>query len=315
MNDYHQPYGTPPEQPGPYGQPGPYPPYGSAPAPYGPHPGYAQQPGPGYRRPQAQGGQYYPQGQFQHPGAGTRPPYGAPRPVPPPRRGWFSRHPVLSAGLTIAAVLLVAIVANPGQDDSATAGPHDPNHPAAVAPSTTDPDDPTAGAAPDEPSEEPTEQPSEDTSEDASAEPTEEPSEEPELTFGIGDAARAGELEFVVDGVETGQESIGDGFLSEEAQGQYVLVEVTVTNTGSEEATFYDGDQLLIDTEGREHSSDSGAWMYLDEDEGFFVTDINPGNTTAGVLVFDIPTDATPASITLSDGSWFSYSEVEISLQ
>lgn len=295
MTHYHQPNGTPPPQPGPYGHAGPYPAYDSAPAPYGQQPGYSQ--------PHPQGGQPYQQGRFRHPSVDPRQPYGTPRPGPPPKRGWFSRHPFLSAVLTVAAVLLVAIVASPGQDDSATTSAGNPNQPVVTGPTSTDPDDPAAGAAPDQPSEEP------------SDEPTEEATEEPDLAFGIGDAASAGDFEFVVEGIETGRESIGNGFLNEEAQGQYLLVEISVTNTGNEEATFYGGDQVVVDTEGREHSADSGAWMYLDDEEGFFITDINPGNSTAGTLVFDIPTDATPASILLSDGLWFSSNEVEVSLR
>lgn len=233
----------------------------------------------------------------------------------PRKQSWFSRHPMFSAGLAIAAALLVVIVVSPGQDGAPNTGTAGPDQPAAAAPATSDPDDSTAGGASDEPSEEPSEAQSDEPTEEPSDEPTEEPSEEPDLAFGVGDVAPAGDLEFVVDGIETGLESIGDGFLDEQAQGQYALVEIAVTNVGNEAATFYDGDQILIDTDGREHSSDSGPWIYLDDGDGLFITDINPGNTATGTLVFDIPTDATPASVLLSDGGWFSPSEVEVSLQ
>ncbi|MBD8079951.1 DUF4352 domain-containing protein [Cellulosimicrobium arenosum] len=148
----------------------------------------------------------------------------------------------------------------------------------------------------------------EDSAKEAAAE---EPVEKPDAAAVVGDAVRDGKFEFTVTEVETGVASVGDDFLAQEAQGQYVLVHMTVENIGDEAQLFDGSSQELTDTEGRTHENDGSAAIYLD-DSNSFLTDINPGNSVDGVVVFDIPADATPASIELHD-SMFS-GGVEVAL-
>ena len=120
---------------------------------------------------------------------------------------------------------------------------------------------------------------------------------------GIGETVADGKFEFVVTEVETGVERLGDDFLNDEAQGQFVLVHLDVRNIG-EEAQYFDGSsQELLDSEGRTHSADGGAAIYLD-DSNSFLNQINPGNEVQGVVVFDVPVDAELASITLHDSAF-----------
>ena len=100
--------------------------------------------------------------------------------------------------------------------------------------------------------------------------------------------------------LEPGVGQIGDSTFGVAAQGQFLLVHVTVTNVGDEAQYFDSSSQKLLDGQGRTHSADSTAAIYL-PDSNSFLTSINPGNTVEGVVVFDIPADATPASIELHD--------------
>ena len=136
--------------------------------------------------------------------------------------------------------------------------------------------------------------------------------EQPETTAaGVGDAVRDGKFQFTVTKVKTGVKHIGDEYLGTKAQGQFVLVYVTVENVG-DEAQYFDGSsQTLVDGEGREHSADSGAAIYLKDSESF-LNEINPGNKVKATVVFDIPKGAVPAAIQLHD-SMFS-GGVEVSL-
>ncbi|TWF75645.1 uncharacterized protein DUF4352 [Pseudonocardia hierapolitana] len=118
---------------------------------------------------------------------------------------------------------------------------------------------------------------------------------------GIGDQVQDGAFAFTVTKVETGREALGDGFLRSEAQGSYVLVHVTVTNVGAESAMFTSVNQTLLDAQGREFEADAGAAMMNVPDSESFLTDINPGNTVDGVLVFDVPQGLTPAAIELRE--------------
>jgi hypothetical protein len=80
-----------------------------------------------------------------------------------------------------------------------------------------------------------------------------------------------------------------------------VLVHVTVTNVGTESEMFTSANQTLLDAEGREFEADAGAALVNVPDSESFLTDINPGNSVDGVLVFDVPEGLSPAAIELHE--------------
>ncbi len=212
--------------------------------------------------------------------AGYDPTTGRPYPAPA-RRSWFARHKVLTTLGAIVVLVVAVSVANGGGDDApgGAAGPG-----------------PAAGAT--QPADEPAEQPADEPAE----QPAEEPAEEP-APAGIGTAVRDGKFEFTVTQVETGVPRIGDDMFGQDAQGQFVLLHVTVANIGTE-AQYFDGSsQKLLDTVGRTHSADSAAAIYLGDTESF-LNQINPGNSVDGIVVFDVPTDAVPATAELHDSAF-----------
>jgi len=177
------------------------------------------------------------------------------------------------------------------------------NEPAAEEPAV---ESPTADDAAQEPKEEsPAEEPAaeepvaeeESSAEDAAS--ADQPAQEPAADEpGLGDAVRDGKFEFVVTEVETGLSTIGESFSEQEAQGQFVLVHISVTNIGDRAQTLFDNDQVLVDEQGREHSTSSASiWL----DEGLWLDEINPGNSMSGVLLYDIPADAVPTALELHD--------------
>lgn len=199
----------------------------------------------------------------------------------PPKRSWFARHKILTAILAIVALVVVVNLAGGGSDDPAPAGDVATGQAAATG-TAEEPTGPADTAAP------PAEQPA--------AEP---PAEAP-AAAGIGTAVQDGKFEFVVTGIEAGVAQVGNDVLNEQAQGQFVLVHLTVANIGDASQALFDGNQTLVDTAGREHSANSTAGIYLEGNETFF-TEINPGNSVTGTIVFDIPADAVPASVELHD--------------
>ncbi len=118
----------------------------------------------------------------------------------------------------------------------------------------------------------------------------------------LGSAATTGNLALTVTGVEPGVAqlgtTIGDTFLGEKAQGQFVLVHVSVANTGNESELFSDAQAKVLDAQGREFSANSAAGVYIDGNSAFG-GEINPGNSLAHVLVFDIPLDAVATTLHL----------------
>jgi len=68
---------------------------------------------------------------------------------------------------------------------------------------------------------------------------------------GIGTPVRDGKFEFTVTAVDPGKGTIGTGSISKTAQGQFVLVHVTVRNIGNQQQSFDQSSQRMIDQQGR----------------------------------------------------------------
>ncbi len=230
-------------------------------------------------------GQTFPHG----PGAYATP--GAPQvPEPPKQKSWFARHKILTAILVLVVLAVAGTALGGGEEEAPPSGTaseapaEEAAEPAADEPAADEPAADDAAPAEDAPAEEPDE-------------PAAEPAED---AAGIGDPVRDGKFEFTVTEVETGVSEVGDEFLSEQAQGQFVLVHMTVSNIGDQAQMLSGGNQTLVDDQGREHSANGSAAIYLDDSETF-LNDINPGNSVEGIVVFDIPADAQPAAIELHD--------------
>lgn len=221
------------------------------------------------------------------------PPYVAPA----PKKNWFLRHKILTG---IGALLIVGIAAGAasgggsGSGDAATsssssqeAGSQDSG---AQAAANSD----SAGA-----------------STKATTQATTQAAQKKEAAPGLNTPVRDGKFEFTVTKVQTGVKSVGDQYLNQQAQGQYVLISVTVKNIGDKPQTMFDSNQELTDAQGRTFSPDSTAAIYM-KNNNIWMKEINPGNTMTGTLVYDMPTDAKPASIELHDSMFSGGTKVSL---
>lgn len=120
----------------------------------------------------------------------------------------------------------------------------------------------------------------------------------------IGEPARDGKFEFVVQKVKCGVSEVGNDFLGAKAQGQFCLVTVKVTNIGKEPQSFFADNQKGFDADGTEFSTDSEAGLYANKDADAVFTRINPGNSITGIIVFDIPKKAKLARLELHDSAF-----------
>ncbi|XVX20161.1 DUF4352 domain-containing protein [Actinomycetota bacterium] len=217
----------------------------------------------------------------------TNPP--APPAPAPKQKSWFARHKILT-GL-LALFLLGGIgSAMGGGDGAATDAASTEASPAASAKASS---------------------PAKASAAKSTAAPAKS-AQSAEKSAGIGTKVRDGKFEFTVTKVESGGTQIGDSSFGEKAQGTFQLVHVTISNVGNEPQTMYDSNQKVTDAQGREFSPNSAAAIMLDNND-IWLQEINPGNTLKGVLVYDMPTGSTPASIELHD-SMFS-GGVDVSLK
>lgn len=192
----------------------------------------------------------------------------------PARKSFVARHKILTAvGAVIAVIIVVQLAGGGGSSDGeGSAG------------DVTQADAGTEGGASDE---------------GGASEGDPDAGSADDTVAGLGTPVRDGQFEFVVTEVEAGVPSIGSSPLSQDAQGQFVVVRLTVTNIGDQAQTFDQSSQEMVDTQGRQLASDPTAGIYLDDQN--FLTQINPGNSVEGVVVFDIPADAVPATLELHD--------------
>lgn len=181
------------------------------------------------------------------------------------QRSWFMRHKILSA---IGVVVVIAVAATAlNKSDPA------PTSQNAVS---------AAGASP-----------------STSAAATEQPAQD---APGIGSPVNDGDFEFTVTAVDPGVPVIGTEPVTTKAQGQFVLVHVTVKNNGSSQTYFDVSAQKMFDQQGRELSPNVGAAIYVDPSN--VLTQINPGNSVTGIMVYDIPVDAVPTSLEVHDSAF-----------
>lgn len=226
-------------------------------------------------------GQYAPQSQF------------APQmPAPEKKRSWFARHKVLT-GLGGALVLIIIISAaasggNGGSDEADAAGSKS---------SETAVQDPAA------------QDPAAETSKPADKKAS-KPAEKSKP--GLGTPVTSGGFEFTAVSIEEIGTTVGNEFLSENAQGRYVRVNVRVANVGDKPKYFFTNALTIVDQTGRSFNADTTATLYDQSNSDTWILEINPGNAIEGGIVFDLPADVVATTLKVSGGG-FSGSE-EISL-
>ncbi|BAL91248.1 hypothetical protein AMIS_60280 [Actinoplanes missouriensis 431] len=118
---------------------------------------------------------------------------------------------------------------------------------------------------------------------------------------GIGDAVRDGKFEFTVSKMKCGVENVGSDLLGQKAQGEYCLIDIKVKNIGKEAQTFTDSAQKAFDAKEVEYSVDSSAAIYANGESQLLLSEINPGNSAKGKLVFDVPAGTKLTSLELHD--------------
>ncbi|WP_338837526.1 DUF4352 domain-containing protein [Gordonia polyisoprenivorans] len=227
----------------------------------------AQNAGPQYGAPQ------YSTPQYGSPQFGA-PQYGQtgygfpPQPIPAPpkkKRKW----PWI-LGAIVVLIIIIAVATSGGSDDSSPSGSQ--NGPAQNGPAQN-------GAAQNAPANGGGEQ-----------------------AAGLNTPVRDGKFEFVVTGVEKGLASVGDNpYLTEQAQGQFVVVTMTVKNISDKAYGFSPSDQKLLDAQGREFEPSTSAQIALGGSDIPVWDNINPGNTVTAKVVFDMSKDAVPTAIELHD--------------
>ena len=114
-----------------------------------------------------------------------------------------------------------------------------------------------------------------------------------------GSPVRDGKFEFrVLDMTRAKQAGdLSNQFEIVDAQGEFIILTMSVANIGDQAQSYFGANQKLIDTAGREYEANSTADMWMNSGTG----DINPGNSIQVRAAFDVPPGTQPAELEVHD--------------
>ena len=110
-------------------------------------------------------------------------------------------------------------------------------------------------------------------------------------TFSVGEGDRV--IEYTIHSAET-YDTLGGEFSEEEPDGIFLIVEMDLTNQSEESFSISTRAYSVLDSNDNSFSADSGAGIYVDQDDridtdAILFEQLNPGLSTGGALVFDVP--------------------------
>lgn len=113
--------------------------------------------------------------------------------------------------------------------------------------------------------------------------------QEDEIKFySFGEKVVVGTFAYTFNDYQT-QSYVGSEYFQEEADGVYLIFDVTIENIGDESETMWDSYVTVIDDQSRRFEHDTIAEIYLDD--SFSFEQMQPGLPKSGKIIFDIPED------------------------
>ncbi len=85
--------------------------------------------------------------------------------------------------------------------------------------------------------------------------------------------------------------ALGDGYTRVEANGTFLVLNVSLTNGKNKPATILSNALQVIGNNGSSYSTSDDAWLAV-SDQLILLEEIQPGLTESGTLVYDLPSDA-----------------------
>jgi hypothetical protein len=107
-------------------------------------------------------------------------------------------------------------------------------------------------------------------------------------------------IRFLVNSLACGTKRLGNPPKTLTATGTFCLADVRVTNTGAKPATLDPGKQRLYDTKNRSYQAVTYGSQVISGSNLFGA--IKPGQTTSGMIVFDVPASAAADHLVLRGG-------------
>lgn len=127
----------------------------------------------------------------------------------------------------------------------------------------------------------------------------------PTTAIKVGEKARVGNFEYLVKNPMF-RKTIGNEFMSETADGIYLIVELEILNKSQETRTTQEGMFNIYDAEGNKYEISSSLEFTLAalDIKGFSMRQLQPRIPAKGVLVFEVPNKTDKYTLELSGSFW-----------
>ncbi|QDX91040.1 DUF4352 domain-containing protein (plasmid) [Brevibacillus laterosporus] len=131
----------------------------------------------------------------------------------------------------------------------------------------------------------------------------------------LNEKVAVGKFEVVAKKTSTAKQ-VGNEFMNKKPQGTYILIDLEVKNV-DKEARMIDSSMFnLVDADGTTYDPDPEANLYANQQNNFFLANVNPKLSAKGQVVFDMPADAKGLKLKVASGVAFAAGEtVLIDLQ
>ncbi|MFT4312221.1 MAG: DUF4190 domain-containing protein [Candidatus Woesearchaeota archaeon] len=137
------------------------------------------------------------------------------------------------------------------------------------------------------------------------------PTQPQNLVYSMNEDIKVDYLTYRITNVESFQR-MGSSFLTKETEGQFIKVTMRITNDAMETKQMFTPRFRIKDSLGREYDRLSDDIMYI-SDALEFGRQLQPGLSTTGAIVFELPLSSEDLSLEIS-GDWLSRTRISVSL-
>ncbi|WP_410513175.1 DUF4352 domain-containing protein [Paenibacillus sp. BR2-3] len=120
----------------------------------------------------------------------------------------------------------------------------------------------------------------------------------------LGDTVVVDKLRYKVSSAST-QKKIGNDSDNKTTDQQFIVLQVTIANTGTAAQLVDPSLFKLKDGQAREFEPMFDGDMYVNQGNIFFLQDVNPDSPREGNIVFEVPADATQLKLFVQSGIGF----------
>lgn len=130
----------------------------------------------------------------------------------------------------------------------------------------------------------------------------------------IGEKVTVNNVDYIVDEKKIQKEiSAGNGFLKYTADGEYLLIKLTITNNSKSSININATDFVLKDENGATYAS--SVLLTVDNMDMFNYETLNPNATESGYIAYDIANRDLHYTLTINGDDWFDSAGIEVSIQ